>query len=143
MSTYTTPQTAHAGQTVGVAGRHSYTLHTIERVTQTGIIVLDNGWRFCKYGQQQKSASCQYPSRCLVTVARAVEHNAAEQAKREAHRAVQALNTALAGRKNGLGDYNLTPAQVAALVALAADIATDTTAEVATEVVAADYAAAL
>lgn len=143
MSTYTTPQTAHAGQTVGVASRHSYTLHMIDRVTPTGIIVLENGWRFCKYGQQQKSAGCQYPSRCLVTVARALEHNAAEQAKRDARRAIQALNDALAGRKNGLGDYNITPAQVAALLALATDIATDTVAEVATEVVAADYAAAL
>ena len=137
MSTYTTPQTAHAGQTVGVASRHSYTLHMIDRVTPTGIIVLDNGFRFCKYGQQQKSADCKYPSRCLVTVARAVEHNAAEQAKRDARRAVQALNDALVGRRNGFGDHNLTPAQVAALLALAADIATDTVAEVATELVAA------
>jgi hypothetical protein len=137
MTAITNTKTLTVGCEVGVAARHGYSVYGVAKITPTGKVTLTNGWVFNNAGRQVKSPGIEYPSQQLVSLERVAEARAEQAHQKATVAAVVALEEALRGRRNGLGKYNLTPAQVAALAALAADIATDTTAEVATEIVAA------
>ena len=114
-------ETYKVGDKVGYNSSRNYfsstfcTIKTVAKVTPTGIIILDNGYRFNKYGDELKSVKNNYPAGYLVDPGAVETMFKREKRSMDAGNAVKNLQHALNQSRCGNGSYVLTDDEVKAI----------------------------
>ena len=82
-------------------------IHSVTKITPTGIATLDNGYRFNKYGEELKSKENDYPCGYLVELKVAESMMAREAEALRKSKTINEFKAALAQHKCGNGSYDL------------------------------------